>query len=136
MLMLYFFGKPVSASGLSTNHGGTYDADDFVTGFIKFENNIVFTGSWSFSVSQADVRDHCEIIGSEGSIRFSVFKPGELTHVRHGHVETYVFDPLEHVQQPMIESVVRYFLDEGSNPCSADEGVETMRILELFTQKK
>lgn len=135
-LMLYFFGSPLSASGISTNHSASYEVDDFVTGHIHFKNNVGFSGTWSFSVSETEVRDHCEIIGTEGSIRFSIFQAGTLTHVQHGKIETYDFDPLEHVQQPMIEAVVRYFLDEGSNPCSADEGVETMWLLEAFTRKK
>lgn len=135
-LMFYLFGTPVSASGLSTNHAGNYAVDDCVTGHVQFENRVVFSGTWCFSASETEVRDHCEIIGSEGSLRFSFFRHTELIHVRNGNVERFHFEPLEHVQQPMIESVVRYFLDEGSNPCSADAGVETMRMLERFTQKK
>jgi len=35
----------------------------------------------------------------------------------------------------MIEKVVEYFLGEGSNPCSAENGVEVMRLLDAFTIK-
>jgi hypothetical protein len=33
----------------------------------------------------------------------------------------------------MIEKVVEYFLGEGPNPCSAEEGAEIMRLMDQFT---
>ena len=134
-LMLYFFGMPVEASGISLNQAGSHKADDLVTGYIRFENGIIFNGIWSFAVSPGNECDHCEIIGSEGSIRFSTFKQQEVVLLQNGITKTFEFEPLQHVQQPMIESVVSYFLDKGPNPCSAAEGAETMRLIETFTGK-
>jgi hypothetical protein len=42
------------------------------------------------------------------------------------------FDPLPHVQQPMIGKVVEYFLGLSPNPCSASEGVEVMQLIDAF----
>lgn len=134
-LMLYFFGTPVRASGISINQAGLYKADDAVTGYILFEKNILFNGTWSFAVSPADEFDECEITGSEGSITFSVFQNKEVTLLKNGTRETFPFEPLEHVQQPMIEAVVNYFLGRDTNPCSAEEGVEVMRLIEIFTKR-
>jgi hypothetical protein len=33
----------------------------------------------------------------------------------------------------MIEKVVEYFLDEGPNPCSGEEGTTVMRLIDDFT---
>jgi hypothetical protein len=33
----------------------------------------------------------------------------------------------------MIEKVVEYFLGESSNPCSGKDGVEVMRLIDIFT---
>jgi predicted dehydrogenase len=134
-LMLYFFGNPLKASGLSLNQGGLYKVDDLVTGYIQFENNIIFNGIWCFTVSPDDESDTCEIIGSKGAIRFSIFKHQKITLIQHGKTESFNFEPLQHVQQPMIDTVVKYFLDEVPNPCTAEEGVETMRLMEAFTRK-
>ena len=49
--------------------------------------------------------------------------------------EIISFTPPRHVQQPMIEKVVEFFLDGDTNPCSAEEGAEVMRLLDLFTGK-
>ncbi len=40
-----------------------------------------------------------------------------------------------HVQQPLIEKVVEYFLDKGPNPCSAQDGAKAMQLIDSFTGK-
>jgi hypothetical protein len=37
------------------------------------------------------------------------------------------------VQQPMIAKVVDYFLDQGENPCSAAEAIQSMELMDSFT---
>ncbi len=130
-LMRYFFGSPHAASGLSGNTGGHYRADDTVSGQIRFSQGLLFTGSWCFSYPEK--RDECRIIGSEGTLSFSVFEQKPLVLTRGGQVEEFSFAPLEHVQQPMIEAVVRYFRGEGPNPCPAAEGAEVMQLIDRFT---
>ena len=49
-LVFYFFGKPKSFSGTSTNKAGLYKAEDFVQGTIELENGIVCKGLWDFSI--------------------------------------------------------------------------------------
>ena len=97
---------------------------------------MLFNGSWSFTVAAEERRDFCEIIGSEGAICFSIFDYKQITIRKNGSEEVVPFSGLEHVQQPMIEKVVQYFLDEGPNPCPAEEGVEVMRLMEAFTGEK
>jgi hypothetical protein len=35
----------------------------------------------------------------------------------------------------MIDAVVKYFLNEGPNPSTAESAVDTMRIIDAFAQK-
>lgn len=132
-LMLYFFGKIKKASGISLNQAGLYNADDIVSGNLLFENGIVFNGLWCFSVPGEEAKDTCEIIGAEGKISFSVFGKPEIAVVKKGKTSTVYFERPEHVQQPMIEKAVAYFLGKGENPCTAADGVEVMRVMEVFT---
>lgn len=129
-LMYYFFGPVKKVSGIATNQAGNYAADDMVTGSILFENSIVFSGVWCFNAAAA--ADYCEIIGSSGKISFQVFSGNKITVVVNDITTTISFDPLLHVQQPMIEATVKYFLDEGANPCSGEEGAEVMRLMQKF----
>ena len=134
-LMYYFFGVVENASGFSTNQSHLYNADDVVSGNIIFKNGVVFNGLWCFNVDRQNEKDSCEIAGSEGKINFSVFGQQKLSVTKNSETEIIVFKPLKHVQQPMIEKVVEYFLDEGPNPCSAEDGAEVMRLMDQFTGK-
>ena len=135
-LMLYYFGNPVEAGGIANNQAGFYNADDIVAGQIYFDRNILFNGCWCFTVSPSEACDSCEIIGTEGSIRFSIFRNLDLTLLRNDNSEIFRFEQLEHVQQPMIMSVVDYFTGKGPNPCSVEVGVLTMRLIDAFASKK
>jgi predicted dehydrogenase len=132
-LMYYFFGEMEYASGVSTSQNKIYPADDLVTGNILFKSGVIFDGLWCFNVADDLEKDNCDIIGTEGKISFTFFehKPIYLTHK--GKTETLTFDPIPHVQQPMIEQVVNYFLGQAPNPCSGDDGVMVMKLIDKFT---
>ena len=134
-LMYYFFGDTEHANGIAVNQSRIYNADDFVTGNILFKNGMVFNGLWCFNVHKENEKDVCEIVGSEGSISFSIFNEQKIFLTKNGTTEIISFIPPQHVQQPMIEKVVEYFLDEAPNPNSGEDGVEVMRLLDAFTKK-
>ena len=134
-LMYYFFGEVETVNGIALNQAGLYCADDMVAGNILFKNRVLFSGVWCFNVNEADEKDSCEIIGSKGKIQFSVFGEPKINMTVDGKKENFLFDKLQHVQQPMIEKVVDYFLDKSSNPCSAEEGVKVMEMMDRFVGK-
>ena len=134
-LMLYFFGRPKRVEGISFNASGVSNADDTTSGQMVFENNALFNGTWCFTISEK--REFCEIIGTEGKLHFSVFTQQQpLVMTKNGKETPFKFDQLAHVQQPMIEKVVAYFLDQSLNPCSAEEGVAVMKMIEAFAPPK
>jgi predicted dehydrogenase len=135
-LMCYFFGAPLKANGISINQQKQYVADDMVSGQVLFGNGVLFSGLWCFNAAPSGEEDICEITGSRGSITFPVFGEPRIVMTLDGHTETITFDPLPHVQQPMIEEVVNYFLDTGANPCSAAEGHQVMLLMEEIAGSK
>ncbi len=134
-LACYFFGETDKANGYAINQASLYNADDMVAGTIFFKSGILFSGTWCFNVAEKNEKDSLEIIGSEGKMSFSIFGKHELILTKKDKTETISFDIPEHVQQPMIEKVVKYFLNEGPNPCSAEEGVHVMELIDQFTAK-
>jgi len=139
-LMNYFFapkdsygGVADKVNGVALNQQQLYNADDIVSGNIVFKNGVLFNGLWCFNVDENEEKDSCEIIGSKGKLQFSVFGEPKINMTIEGKKENFLFDKLKHVQQPMIEKVVDYFLDKGPNPCSAEEGVKVMEMMESFT---
>jgi len=134
-LMYYFFGEPERVSGVAVKQGSLYNADDIVVGNILFKNGVVFNGTWCFTVSNESEKDSCEIFGDNGMIGFTFFNQREVTMTVNGNVETFRFDVLQHVQQPMIEKVVEYFLNGGPNPCSGEQGALVMKLIDQFTSR-
>lgn len=132
-LMYYFFGAAKKITGIACNQAGSYAADDMVAGNILFENGVAFSGAWCFATA-AD-SDYCEIIGNAGKIRFSFFNNTTVELTSAHNTQRFDFAPLQHVQQPMIEQTVKYFLGEAVNPCTGGEGAEIMRWIEAFTAK-
>ena len=131
-LMYYFFGEADKVNGIAINQQKLYNADDIATGNILFKSGVMFTGLWCFTVDENEEKDVCEIIGSKGKISFAVFGEPKIMMTVEGKKENFLLEPLQHVQQPMIEKVVEYFLGEGSNPCSAKDGVKVMEMMEGF----
>lgn len=131
-IILHIFGKAQNWNGYSFNQSNTSKADDLVCGNIVFENNILFTGTWCFNVANGFDKDNCTIYGSNGTISFGFF--GNHVSIAIGDkTEELNFERVAHVQQPMIEKVVAYFLNRAENPCSGSDGVDTMLMIDSFT---
>ena len=133
-LMLYLFGNAKNWQGYATNQSKNHKADDLVTGSVIFEKGIFFNGVWCFNVSEADTKDTCTIYGSRGSLSFAFFGNSLAVSID-GNTEILKFDQITHVQQPMIEKVVSYFLGKEENPCPASAGVDTLKLMDSFCRK-
>lgn len=135
-LMIYYFGKVKTYHGIALNQSQLEKVDDLVTGHILFENGIVFNGTWCFTVAEGQESDICEIYGTKGKISFPMFGHQIKLTVK-GFEEHFDFLPLKHVEQPMIEKVVAYFLNQtNENPCSGEEALKTMELIDGFTKKQ
>jgi len=133
-LMLYFFGEPVHYQGFGLNQAQANEADDHVTGSILFKSNVVVNGSWCFNVAETENIDRCEMIGSEGSISFAVFGNAITVKNKDGQ-QTINFDQPENIQLPMITSMVAYLNNKEPNPCTIEEAVVLMKIMDAFAAK-
>jgi predicted dehydrogenase len=130
--MLQFFGVVAAVSGEAKASSDHYKVDDVVNGKIEFANGVVFSGEWNFNAKENI--DECFIVGAEGMIQFSFFADQRWLLTKGNETLTKHFDPPLHVQQPMIEKVVKYFLGEATNPCPVHEGVEVMRLIQAITK--
>lgn len=131
-LMYYYFGDIVNAKGFSTAHSKNNVAD-VVSGILEFKNGILFKGTWNFVASKNEVKDECKIYGEKGSITFSFFGDRVLLDTTEQQ-EVFKFKNPPHLQQPMIAQTVQYFLGKAQNPCSIENGVFVMKIIDSFTK--
>lgn len=132
-LMMYFFGNAVEAYGMAANQANLYKAEDVVTGVMRMKNEILFSGQWCYTVAEGMEEDLVEINGSKGKISFPVF--GYDVTVQTGTEKKVLrFEPPAHIQQPMIEKVVQYFLGNSDNPCSAADAILSMQVMDKFVE--
>lgn len=131
-LMVFYFGVPHHAHGIALNQSRTTEADDMVSGQLCFPNDILFSGTWNFCASES--KDEVVIIGSKGTITFSLFGNNVTIKNSDGTKEN-IFEHPRHIQQPMIASVVQYFLGTGENPCPVADALTVMEIMDSFTTR-
>jgi hypothetical protein len=70
-----------------------------------------------------------------GKISFPVFGHSIRLTIG-GKVEEIHFEAPKHNQQNFIEKIVGYFNGIGENPCSADDALQSMRVMEAFVYGK
>jgi len=126
----YLFGPVESARGSSANQLNLYDTEDIVTASFKFKSGIIGSGAWCFTMENSRPVDRSEIIGSEGRVRFSFFQPEPIEIIKSEESSTFSIDYPSHVQQPLIETVVKDILGQGKCVSTGISGARTNRVLE------
>lgn len=100
----YLIGPIKSVKGFASNQAGFYTAEDIVTATYLFESGVHGTGNWCFSAFEK--ADTNEIIGSKGKITFSTFEHDPVILTTSNGTEKWSFDPIQHVHQPLVETIV------------------------------
>ncbi|MEJ0055319.1 MAG: Gfo/Idh/MocA family oxidoreductase [Bacteroidota bacterium] len=129
-IMYWLFGAPKQITGQSLNQGTTYNAPDLTTLQAVFDRDILLNGVWAFSVSPSSKGDICEIIGDKGTLRFGFFFSSNLEIITDKGTEVIEMNYPVNIQQPMIEAVTKYFRGEGENPCSLEEALIVMKMMD------
>lgn len=130
----YVFGPITSATGIAANQAGLYPAEDVVSATFMFESGIVGSGSWCFTVTAKNHRDEIEIIGSRGRIRFSTFGHDAIRLESDTGAEEFQPSKPEHVQQPLIQTVVDELLGRGTCPSTGETAARTNRVMEAIVK--
>ena len=129
----YAFGSVKSASGFARNQAGLYPADDIVVGQFEFESGVLGSGSWCFTVNKEQRIDETQITGTLGKISFSFFNSPVITVEAAGKKEVFEQPYPEHVQQPLLELIVKELRGEGKSPSNGLTGARANYIMELIT---
>ncbi|MEO5911480.1 MAG: Gfo/Idh/MocA family oxidoreductase [Pelobium sp.] len=131
-ILVHIFGEPMHYQGFSINQSKQSIVADMTVGQALFKNDIAFTGTWNFNSLPANEIEECEIIGSQGKILFSFFG-NEMALIRDGKTEVFNFENPLHIQQNMIEKTVNYFLGKEENPCSLEDALLSLKLMESFS---
>lgn len=124
----YFLGPISEVNGIATNLGGAYPAEDNVTASFRFESGAVGSGIWSFTSSRQT--DTALLSGTKGTLEFSIFNDEPIVQTTDGHTETFHLPFAEHVQQPLIQTIVDELNGHGQCPSTGESGARTTRVMD------
>lgn len=132
-LLQYMLGPIVSANGVSSNLGKLYDAEDTVSASFVFESGVHGVGLWNFVAGENT--DSTEIIGSRGKITYSTFQESPLVLERDGRFDRFDIAHPQHIQQPLIQTIVDELLGLGKSPSTGKTGAMTSWVMDRVMGK-
>ena len=128
-LLDWLLGPVIRVSGVATNRGGRYPAEDHVTAAFSFHSGAEGVGLWNYdSFQHADL---VEVIGTAGALCFSCFadEPLRLTTAR----------GVEHIAAPYPEIVHCLYPGRGRcpdrarpSPSDGHSAVRTARVIDTL----
>ena len=129
-IMYWIFGTPQQVHVQAANQEKLYNAPDLTMVQIAFANDTYFNGVWDFNIAETATHDSCEIIGDKGSIRFSFFRVSTIELTTVAGIETLELEYPINIQQPHINNVVKFFRGEYANPCTLEDALITMQVMD------
>lgn len=129
-LLDFLLGPVQAAQGIAANQTGMYLAEDSVVASLAFDGGVLGVGAWnSASHSEEDV---IELVGSQGTLRFSCFDPSPITVLQGGATRTVDAEHPAHVQQPLIQTIVDELNGAGHCPSTGESGARTTRVIDAI----
>ncbi|QIK54299.1 Gfo/Idh/MocA family oxidoreductase [Dysgonomonas sp. HDW5B] len=128
----FLLGEITDAKGFSANLGQFYEVKDTISAILKFKSGIIGSGRWCFVTSaQTDV-DSIIITGTKGEIRFSTFDFSPILLLSDTASESFDIPSPEHIQQPLIQTIVDELRGVGKCPSTGVSGARTSRVMDLI----
>ena len=124
-VLMFLLGDVVEAKGIVSNVGKLYQTEDTVSASFLFESGVVGSGLWNYVSSSRVTKDLTEICGEKGIIRFSTFAFTPIELETESSVEYFDLPKPQHIQQPMIQSIVNEIRGIGKSPSDGKSGMKT-----------
>lgn len=124
----FLLGPVKRAQGIATNQAGNYLAEDMVSASFAFASGIQGTGNWCFNAFEE--MDRTEIIGDEGRLIYSTFDDQPLVLETAAGIKEFNIGYPDHIQQPLIQTVVDELLGKGKCPSSGESGARTSWVMD------
>jgi predicted dehydrogenase len=132
----FALGPIKQARGFARNQAGLYAADDIVVANFEFESGVLGKGSWCYTIDKSQREDKVQLTGSKGTITFSCFEKFDITVETAEMIDQYYIPYPQHVQQPLIETIVNALRGEGACPSTGETGARANLIMDCITAKQ
>ena len=126
----FLLGEIAEARGCKANRAGLYEVADTVCASWRFASGAVGAGTWCFAAPSGCREDSVRIVGSRGEIRFSTFAFTPVECSTPEGVARFEIAPPEHIQGPLIETIVAELRGEGRCPSTGVSAARTSRAMD------
>lgn len=130
----YLLGPMVDARGMVSHQMDAYPAEDTVAMAFAFGSGVLGTGLWNFCADRRE--DRVEIVGDRGRLVFATFGEGPIRLEAGDRVEDIHIANPEHIQQPLIESIVAELTGKGLCPSTAESGARTSWVMDQVLRSR
>jgi predicted dehydrogenase len=127
----YILGEFVEFGGSASNFSSN-TVEDAVTIHFKTSRGAVGTASWNFA--GASKEDLLTIDGTAGRIMLSTFGSDLAIHTPTGS-ELIDIPPPQHVQQPLIQTIVDELRGQGTCPSTGVSAARTSRVMDAALEQ-
>lgn len=134
-ILFYIFGDPVSVTGSKNNVGGIYEPEDTIGATMMLPNNVMVSGGWSFITPEPYTKDLVEVTGEKGKMKFSIFSFKPITLLLGESQESIAIIQPEHIQMPLIQTIVSELSGIGSCPSTGVTGAVASMVMDKILGK-
>ncbi|MDR3435340.1 Gfo/Idh/MocA family oxidoreductase [Telmatospirillum sp.] len=124
----FFFGEITGTRGFAANVAGAYPPEDTVTASFAFASGVTGCGLWCFATDRES--DEIEVVGTDGSLSFHPFSFLPIRLTRASEVSEFPIVNPNHVQQPLIQTIVNELNGVGRCPSTGLSAARTARVIE------
>ena len=128
----FLIGEIEDAKAYVANLGKLYDVEDTISATFRFKSGVQGTGQWCYVSSPAAECDQTVISGTKGSISFNTFSFKPIVLTTSEGVNLYDAIQPQHIQQPLIQSIVDELRGKGKCPSTGISGARTSKIMDIM----
>ncbi|GAB3598151.1 Gfo/Idh/MocA family protein [Microbacterium tumbae] len=126
----FLFGSLEDVHGHASTHGGIGPLEDTVAASYRFATGVIGSGTWCFDA--ADDEDVTTVVGSGGTLSFSVSAHDAIRVVRGRQAQEYWIEDPEHVHQPLVQTIVDELAGRGSCPSTGRSALPTAEAMDIL----
>ena len=129
-ILFFIFGDPLEVTGRIANVAGMYEPEDSLSASLLLPDNVLVTGSWNFVSPEPFQRDLVEVVGEKGMLSFGIFSFKPIILNMGDHKETIATIQPEHIQMPLITTIVSELNGHGRCPSTGQTAEITSRVMD------
>ena len=131
-ILFHVFGDPLEVSGKASNIAGLYTPEDTLSASLVLPGELLVSASWSFVTPEPFNKDLVEVTGEKGKLSFGIFSFKPITLHSGDHKETIATIQPEHIQMPLIRTIVSELNGHGRCPSNGRTAEVTSRAMDII----